>query len=84
MKALQTIQALSLFGLLTLGTASCNSSDESNQPYTPLQVYFDPVRVDMNMEELMPYFVNYPTDWAKMGLRGYPKQVSYDLSLIHI
>lgn len=78
MKALQTIQALSLFGLLTLGTASCNSSDESNQPYTPLQVYFDPVRVDMNMEELMPYFVNYPTDWAKMGLRGYPKQVSYD------
>lgn len=64
MKALQTIQALSLFGLLTLGTASCNSSDESNQPYTPLQVYFDPVRVDMNMEELMPYFVNYPMDWA--------------------
>ena len=78
MKALQTIQALCLFGLLTLGAASCNSSDESDQPYTPLQVYFDPVRVDMNMEELMPYFVNYPTDWAKMGLKGCPKLVSYD------
>ena len=78
MKVLQTIQTLSLFGLLTIGTASCNSSDESDQPYTPLQVYFDPVRVDMNMEELMPYFVNYPTDWAKMGLKGCPKLVSYD------
>lgn len=44
MKVLQTIQTLSLFGLLTIGTASCNSSDESDQPYTPLQVYFDPVR----------------------------------------
>ena len=32
----------------------------------------------MNMEELMPYFVNYPTDWAKMGLKGCPKLVSYD------
>lgn len=78
MKVLQTLQTVSLFGLLALGAASCGSSDESNQPYTPLQVYFDPVQVDMNMEELMPYFVNYPTDWAKMGLRGYPKQVSYD------
>ena len=28
---------------------------------------------DMNAEHLMPYFVNYPTDWAKMGLRNYPK-----------
>lgn len=22
----------------------------------------------MNAEHLMPYFVNYPTDWAKMGI----------------
>lgn len=67
MKALQTIQAVGLSCLLSIGAASCGS-EESNQPYTPLQVYFDPVRVDMNAEHLMPYFVNYPTDWAKMGI----------------
>lgn len=77
MKALQTIQAVGLSCLLSIGAASCGS-EESNQPYTPLQVYFDPVRVDMNAEHLMPYFVNYPTDWAKMGLRNYPKLVTYE------
>ena len=77
MKALQTIQAVALSCLLSIGAASCGS-EESNQPYTPLQVYFDPVRVDMNAEHLMPYFVNYPTDWAKMGLRNYPKLVTYE------
>lgn len=54
MKALQTIQAVALSCLLSIGAASCGS-EESNQPYTPLQVYFDPVRVDMNAEHLMPY-----------------------------
>lgn len=77
MKALQTIQAAGLSCLLLLSTVSCGN-DKSSQPYTPLQVYFDPVRVDMNVEELMPYFVNYPTDWAKMGLRGYPRVVTYE------
>lgn len=40
MKALQTIQAVGLSCLLSIGAASCGS-EESNQPYTPLQVYFD-------------------------------------------
>ena len=34
--------------------------------------------MDMNVEHLMPYFVNYPTDWAKMGLRNYPKLITYE------
>lgn len=77
MKTLQFIQSISLSCLLAIGAASCNSS-ENSQPYTPLQVYFEPIRMDMNVEHLMPYFVNYPTDWAKMGLRNYPKLITYE------
>ena len=76
MKTLQFIQSISLSCLLAMGAASCGNG-ENSQPYTPLQVYFEPVRMDMNVEHLMPYFVNYPTDWAKMGLRNYPKLLTY-------
>ena len=77
MKTLQFIQSISLSCLLVIGAASCNSG-ENSQPYTPLQVYFEPIRMDMNVEHLMPYFVNYPSDWAKMGLRNYPKLITYE------
>lgn len=60
---------------------SCDSGGKNNdKPYTPLYVYFNPLQLDMNMETLMPYFVNYPTDWAKMGLRDYPMTVTYEYS----
>lgn len=60
---------------------SCDSGSKNNdKPYTPLYVYFNPLQLDMSMETLMPYFVNYPTDWAKMGLRDYPMTVTYEYS----
>ena len=60
---------------------SCDSGGKNNdKPYTPLYVYFNPLQLDMSMETLMPYFVNYPTDWAKMGLRDYPMTVTYEYS----
>ena len=60
---------------------SCDSGGKNNdRPYTPLYVYFNPLQLDMSMETLMPYFVNYPTDWAKMGLRDYPMTVTYEYS----
>lgn len=76
MKTLQFIQFISLSCLLAIGAISCGSK-ESNHPYTPLQVYFSPVKMDMNAEYLIPYFINYPTDWAKMGLRNYPRLITY-------
>lgn len=60
---------------------SCDSGGKHNdKPHTPLYVYFNPLQLDMSMETLMPYFVNYPTDWAKMGLRDYPMTVTYEYS----
>lgn len=59
--------------------ASCDSGGKHNdKPHTPLYVYFNPLQLDMSMETLMPYFVNYPTDWAKMGLRNYPMMITYE------
>lgn len=59
--------------------ASCNQkSKEHNKPYTPLYVYFNPLELDMKMETLMPYFVNYPSDLAKMGIRKHPMNVTYE------
>ena len=31
----------------------------------------------MDIKAYMPYFVNYSTDWAKMGLRSHPMMVTY-------
>ena len=68
-----------LFFLVSV-VASCNGGDQRNKPYTPLYVYFNPLKLDMNMEKLMPYFVNYPNDWAKMGLRDYPMSMNFQYS----
>lgn len=38
---------------------------KKEEQYTPLCTYFNPLDLDMNIETLMPYFVNYSTDWAK-------------------
>lgn len=68
-----------VFFLMTGIMASCDSG-HNDKPHTPLYVYFNPLKLDMNMETLMPYFVNYPTDWAKMGLRDYPMTLTYEYS----
>lgn len=79
MKATRFLQGVGLLIALMTGLISCNqNADERNKPRTPLFVYFNPLLLDMNVENLMPYFVNYPTDWAKMGLRNYPMTVTYD------
>ena len=72
-------QGLALLLILASSLTSCNpSGDEKDKRYTPLHVYFNPLQLDMNMETLMPYFVNYPTDRAKSGLRNFPMTVTYE------
>lgn len=71
------------FVFLIIGSivVSCNSSDNKDKPYTPLYVYFNPLELTMGTATLMPYFVNYATDCAKMGLRSYPMRVVYTKDL---
>ena len=59
---------------LTALLSACSESRlfKKEEQYTPLCTYFNPLDLDMNIETLMPYFVNYSTDWAKMGLRSHP------------
>lgn len=64
---------------LTALLSACSESRlfKKEEQYTPLCTYFNPLDLDMNIETLMPYFVNYSTDWAKMGLRSHPMMVTY-------
>lgn len=79
MKTLKIFTGYALVFLFMASMAGCNGGDKhNNKPYTPLYVYFNPLQLDMSMETLMPYFVNYPTDWAKMGLRNYPMLMTYE------
>lgn len=78
MKILNFSQAIALLFIFASSLTSCNqSSEENDKPYTPLYAYFNPLDLDMSMEKLMPYFVNYPSDWVKMGLRSHPMIVTY-------
>ena len=78
MKTVRFLQGFVFLFTLTVSLTSCNqSSGENDKPHTPLYAYFNPLDLDMNMETLMPYFVNYPTDWAKMGLRSHLMTVAY-------
>ena len=64
---------------LIIGLTNCNQAkDEHKKHFTPLFVYFNPMGLDMNVATLTPYFVNYPTDWAKLGLKHYPMRVTYN------
>ena len=79
MKATQFLKVFCLSSILMTSLASCNQkSGENDKPYTPLYVYFNPLELDMKMETLMPYFVNYPSDLAKMGIRKHPMNVTYE------
>ena len=79
MKTTRFLQVGGLLVALIISLTSCNQAqDERNKHFTPLFVYFDPMGLDMKVESLMPYFVNYPTDWAKMGLKHYPMRVTYN------
>lgn len=66
MKTLKIFTGYAFVFLFMASIAGCNGDDKhNNKPYTPLHVYFNPLQLDMSMETLIPYFVNYPTDWAK-------------------
>lgn len=79
MKATQFLKVFCLSSILMTSLASCNQkSGENDKPYTPLYVYFNPLELDMKMETLMPYFVNYPSDLTKMGIRKHPMNVTYE------
>lgn len=79
MKRIKFLSCYAFVSLFVTSMASCNIDGKlDNKPHTPLYVYFNPLQLDMSMETLMPYFVNYPTDWAKMGLRNYPMMITYE------
>ena len=79
MKATQFLKVFCLSSILMTSLASCNQkSGENDKQYTPLYVYFNPLELDMKMETLMPYFVNYPSDLTKMGIRKHPMNVTYE------
>lgn len=54
-------------------------SEEEQQVYTPICLYFDPLNYGYigAYAQYFPLFENYPTDWAKCGLKNYPKQIDY-------
>lgn len=79
MKALNIFKNHVILSLLAAGMmVSCSNIDHlfEKPQSTPLFVYFNPLSVDMDVESLMPYFVNYSTDLEKMGLRGHPQSVN--------
>lgn len=82
MKTWKVLMGYACACALTAGMViSCDGGGRHNdKPHTPLYVYFNPLRLDMSVETLMPYFVNYPTDWAKMGLRDRPMTLTYEYS----
>lgn len=81
MKTKRMVQGFVLMFVLVVSVTGCHPSvEERNKQHTPLHVYFNPLKLDMNVEDLVPYFVNYPTDWAKMGLRKHPMIMTYQYS----
>lgn len=79
MRTMQFLKGFCLLSILMISMAGCDlNSGENDRQYTPLCIYFNPLKLDMKMENLMPYFVNYPTDLAKMGLRKHPMNVTYE------
>lgn len=69
---------------IATGNWSCGSKSQeesgNEQVYTPISLYLNPLRYGDNLaySEYFPLFVNYPTDWAKCGLKNFPMDVSYD------
>lgn len=79
MKAIRFFKEFCFLSILMISLTGCKkNSGEYDKPYTPLYIYFNPLKLDMNLETLMPYFVNYPSDWAKMGLKKHPMNVTYE------
>ena len=56
---------------LTALLSACSESRlfKKEEQYTPLCTYFNPLDLDMNIETLMPYFVNY----YRLGKNGIEK-----------
>lgn len=78
MKKLKFLPVIVIVGLLLGVVAGCDKKKKGSDPYTPLFVYFYPLNLDVNITKLLPYFVNYPTDRDKMGLRDCPMTVTYE------
>ena len=74
--------ALALGGCLCLDSCSGgigSTGREEEKMYSPIWLYFNPLKAysyDM-YSSYRPYFVNYPDDWAKMGLRNRPMAIKY-------
>lgn len=72
--------------MLCLVSVSCGTKsdkdgkeDEPEKMYSPICVYFDPLQniVYDQYSAYFPYFVNYPDDWAKIGLHNRPIDMTY-------
>ena len=73
---MRTINFVFSFVLITV-LSGCSGNIEQDKPYTPLYLYYNQLEIDKNLTSYFPYFVNYPTDWSKMGLKGSPSDVKY-------
>ncbi len=74
--------ALVFGGCLCLDSCSGgigSTGREVDKMYSPISVYFNPLQnSDYDQySSYFPYFVNYPDDWAKMGLHNRPVSVKY-------
>ncbi len=62
------------------GTSGNETADDSVKVLcSPISLYLNPLQnSDYDYySSYLPYFVNYPDDWAKMGLHGRPSSVKY-------
>lgn len=80
-------KTLLLCATVLLAACSGGGLFEKEKKYTPLYVYWNPLEPDggillsgdLSPAYTYPYFVNYPDDRAKHGLRGNVSQVRYPL-----
>lgn len=63
------------------GCSGTEATTKVEQKYSPIALYFDPLEYPnpFAYSQYYPLFVNYPNDWAKSGLHGYPSSVQYQM-----
>lgn len=75
---------LTLATIISMTVATgCAGTDtvKVEEKYSPIALYFDPLEYTnaFAYTRYFPLFVNYPNDWAKCGLHGYPSYIQYQM-----
>lgn len=68
-----------IFASLLLSCKKGNNENKVEKLYSPIWLYFNPLKAYSydQYSSYLPYFVNYPDDWAKMGLHNRPIAIKY-------